>query len=258
MARTTRSADGVRIAYEVAGEGSPALVLVHGFACDRTYWHEQVPAFAPRHRVVTIDLAGHGDSEGGRPDWTMAAYGADVVAVVEACGLDAVVLVGHSMGGDVIAEAGPALGSRLRGLVWVDTYRSLGSPIDADEVAAIAEPFGSDFAGATRDLVRSMFRPDADSGLRDWIVEDMAAEPPDIGRSELVHAISNEPAATARLDELSAPLFAINPDYRPTDVESLREHGMEVVVVPDTGHFLMLEAPERFNAALAEVLTRIA
>src|SRR5882762_1994438 len=94
------SPDGIRIAYEVHGEGTPALVFVHGWSCDRNYWKGQLEPFAEQFKVVAIDLAGHGESELGRKAWTIGAFGADVAAVVKALGLQHVILIGHSMGGD--------------------------------------------------------------------------------------------------------------------------------------------------------------
>src|SRR5262245_57460546 len=79
------SADGVPIAYEVHGQG-PALVLVHGWSCDRSYWKEQIEYLSPQYQLVLIDLAGHGESGLGRKDYTMAAFGADVAAVVDSLG----------------------------------------------------------------------------------------------------------------------------------------------------------------------------
>lgn len=68
------SADGIPVRYEVHGAGPPALVFVHGWSCDRDYWRGQVEHFAGRYRVVTVDLAGHGESGGGphhrRWPWT--------------------------------------------------------------------------------------------------------------------------------------------------------------------------------------------
>lgn len=62
MKADVRSADGLPVRYEVLGDGTPALVFVHGWSCDRRYWDGQVGYFADRHRVVAIDLAGHGES----------------------------------------------------------------------------------------------------------------------------------------------------------------------------------------------------
>ncbi len=69
------SADGIHIAYETRGEGTPALVFVHGWSCDRTYWDGQLPAFSRQFKVVAVDLAGHGESGLGRKTWTMGAFG---------------------------------------------------------------------------------------------------------------------------------------------------------------------------------------
>src|SRR5512144_68056 len=107
------SADGVAIHYHAEGRGSPALVFVHCWACDRHLWDAEVPVFAASHRVVTLDLAGHGESGRGRKDWTIAAYAEDVRAVVEALHLDRVVLIGHSMGGPVIVEAARKMPARV-------------------------------------------------------------------------------------------------------------------------------------------------
>ena len=148
------SADGVPVRYAAYGDGLPAIVFVHGWSCDRRYWHGQVGHFAARFTVVTVDLAGHGESGTGRRSWTMPAFGEDVAAVVTGLDLPEVVLVGHSMGGDVVVEAARRLRPRVRGLVWVDVYRSLDeSGSDAateEETAAFMAPFRVDFGVATR------------------------------------------------------------------------------------------------------------
>ena len=70
LTATVKSADGVAIEYEVRGAGPVALVFIHGWICDRTHWRHQVDAFAGGHTVVTLDLAGHGNSGKNRDDWT--------------------------------------------------------------------------------------------------------------------------------------------------------------------------------------------
>jgi pimeloyl-ACP methyl ester carboxylesterase len=114
---TALSSNGVSIRYEAHGTHGRPLVFVHCWSCDRRYWRGQVEHFGRGHRVVTVDLAGHGESGTGRAEWTMPAFGEDVVAVVEELGLEDVVLVGHSMGGDVIVEAALRLQGRVAALV---------------------------------------------------------------------------------------------------------------------------------------------
>ena len=117
----TNSFDGVPLLYDVDGLGSPALVFVHGWSCDRTYWERQFDHFKSEHLVVMLDLAGHGESGLDRTAWSMEAFGKDVASVVEKLDLNKVVLIGHSMGGTVILEAAQILPSRISALVPVDT-----------------------------------------------------------------------------------------------------------------------------------------
>jgi pimeloyl-ACP methyl ester carboxylesterase len=254
MSGVARSRDGVRLAFEVHGAGAPTLILVHGWSCDRSYWRGQLRALAARYQVVAVDLAGHGESGVGRRTWTMAAFGEDVVAVVEQLGLGEVVLIGHSMGGDVIVEAALRLGDRVAGLVWVDTYSTLGDPQTDEALEAFAAPFREDFPSAARALVRRLFTADADAELVEWVAADMSAAPPEIALDALRHAVGNEPGILAGLRELTAPMVAINPDARPTDTEALRRHGVKTISVSGVGHFLMLEDPDRFNRVLGEVI----
>ena len=109
------SKDGVPISYEVYGSGEPTLVFVHGWSCDARYWRAQVQHFSKKHRVVTLDLAGHGHSGITRSHYTMSAFGEDVRAVTEATGSRSVILMGHSMGGSVIAEAARLMPNRVIG-----------------------------------------------------------------------------------------------------------------------------------------------
>ena len=77
-------AGDVDIHYTREGAGGTAIVLVHGWTCDSSYWRHQRDEFSKDHTVVSLDLAGHGESGSNRDDWSMAAFGEDVAAVVEA------------------------------------------------------------------------------------------------------------------------------------------------------------------------------
>lgn len=248
------SADGVSVCYEMRGSGTPALVFVHGWSCDRSYWSHQLGHFAKRSQVVAVDLAGHGESGTGRPSSTMKAFGDDVAAVVEKLGLQDIVLIGHSMGGDVIAEAALQLPGRVRGLIWVDVYSSLGAPRTPEDIDLFEAPFRADLVIATRDLVRGMFPPGANPKLVEWVVFDMSAAPPETALDALHHSISNDGPIVERLRELTLPVVAINPDDGSTDIESLERYGVNTVLVPGVGHFLMMEDPNAFNVALGEAI----
>jgi pimeloyl-ACP methyl ester carboxylesterase len=251
------SVDGVPISFETTASRDRALVFVHGWSCDRTYWRHQVAVFAAEYEVVTIDLAGHGASGAGRTSWTMQAFGEDVIAVVDALQLRDAVLVGHSMGGDVIVEAALGLGDRVAGIVWVDTYRQLTGPRTPEQLDALLEPFRADFAATTRQFVRMLFPAATTSTLVAEIAADMTSAPPAVAVNALRHSWEHEGAVMAGLPRLNVPVVAINPDFQPTDAVSLGAFGIETVIASGVGHFLMLEDADQFNRLLADVLAGI-
>jgi pimeloyl-ACP methyl ester carboxylesterase len=248
------SKDGVRIAWTLRGGGSPPLVFVHGWSCDQAYWREQVDYFAGHHSVVTVDVGGHGKSGLGREDWTMASFGGDVAAVMEELDLSDAVLIGHSMGGDVIVEAARQARDRVGGLVWVDTYRKLGTVRTDEEIETAMAPFRRDLDGTMRQFIATMFPADADPALVAWVIDDMTAAPREVRLGALQNAISFDRQVPGLLEELALPVLAINPDNQPTDVASMNHYGVEVVVMQGVGHFLMMEDPKRFNALLADAV----
>jgi len=241
----------VPIRYQVQGEGEPALVFVHGWCCDRSYWDAQVDYFARNYKVVAVDLAGHGESGLGREAWTITAFGEDVVAVIEKLDLRKVVLIGHSMGGPVILEAARRIQGRVIGLVGVDTFVAYGQ-LDTSEFLA---PFRADFAGSTDNFVRQfLFTPNSDPTLVDTISTDMSAAPAEVGLSAMEALLAYDWASV--MQEVLAPIRCINSDMVPTDVEASRLHAasFDVEVISGVGHFVMLEDPETFNSILAEIL----
>jgi len=260
MAVVVTSPDAIPIAYEAHGKetpGAPALVFVHGWSCDRSYWAGQLQPFSRQFKVVAVDLAGHGESGLGRETQTMGAFGGDVAAVVERLGLERVILIGHSMGGDVIVEAARQLKGRVAGLVWVDTYKQLGTPRAPEQLQAMVAPFRANFVETTRSFVRGMFPPSADRSLVERVALDMSAAPPPVALGALESAMSFDREVPRLLQELNLPVVAINPDYQPTDTASMQRHGVEVVFMPGVGHFLMMEDPERFNGILRTVIDRL-
>jgi pimeloyl-ACP methyl ester carboxylesterase len=250
------SADGIRITFETHGEGTPALVFVHGWSCNRSYWEGQLQPFSRQFKVVAVDLAGHGESGLGREAWTMGAFGGDVAAIVKKLGLERVILIGHSMGRDVIVEAACRLPGRVAGLVWIDTYKQLGTPRTPEQLQALLAPFRANFVETTRAFVRGMFPATSDRSLVERVAADMSAAPPGVALGAMESAMNFDREIPRALQELKLPVVAINPDYRPTDIASMERYSVEVVIMSGVGHFLMMEDPERFNALLRRVVDK--
>ncbi|MHC4623352.1 MAG: alpha/beta fold hydrolase [Planctomycetota bacterium] len=251
------SSDNVAISYHVQGEGKPTLVFVHGWCCDKTYWRLQVPHFAHRHKVVTIDLAGHGQSGLARKAWTMEAFGKDVVAVVKKLDLDRVILIGHSLGGPVIIEAARQMPERVIGLVGADTFLDLEKTYTQDQIDEWLSRLRADFAGTTRKLVRGIVLPDTDPALVEWVVSDMCSAPPEVGIGASQAYLRFD--AKEALKEVRAPIYCINSDMRPINIEAGRRYArfFEVKLMSGVGHFVMLEDAETFNRLLTETIKQL-
>lgn len=251
---SAKGPDGVEIVYEIAGEGEPALVFVHGWSCDRSYWREQFDYFSTRHRVVSVDLAGHGESGRERTDWSMSAFGADVRAVVEKAGLAKVVLVGHSMGGPVILEAARLMPERTVAVIPVDHLHSVNDPMTSEEIDAFVAPMLEDFSTGVYGLVVSFFGPHGKTARAERVARDMASAPPEIAIPAVRATFAYDEAAGLRA--IDAPIWMINADLWPTDLVALREHndGIRLAVVPDAGHFVMMDYPDEFNGLLSRAV----
>lgn len=256
------SRDGTPISYEVHGTGEPTLVFVHGWSCDARYWREQVPYFSKKHRVVTVDLAGHGHSGMGRERYTMASFGEDVKAVTETVGSQTVILVGHSMGGSVIAEAARLMPERVIGLVGVDTLENVEYPMTREEFGAMISPFEKDFVSACRRFVGEMMVPGSDPALRDWILADMSSAPPAVAISAMREMLSQYVSGEAArvFESLPIPVITVNGSLWPIDYAANRRHmfSYDAIVLEKADHFLMLNRAKEFNRALEKAILELA
>ncbi|NJO12701.1 MAG: alpha/beta hydrolase [Gammaproteobacteria bacterium] len=255
------SADGVPIRYRIYSDTAeaaqrPALIFIHGWGADSTYWDAQIDYFAKRHKVVTLDLAGHGDSGILRKRWTMDAFGDDVFAVAQRLPDQQLVLIGHSMGGAVALQAARRLGERVIGIIGADAFQNMANPpAPAQALQRRLEPFRSDFQTAMRDYVaRNFFRSSADPELVRRIAEDLASAQPGVVLGSII--AMNEMNYAAAVADVEVPLVAINSDIGPTDAERIRIHAptFRLKIMRGIGHFVMIEDPLRFNALLDETL----
>ena len=253
---TVATADGATIAYDVRGSGSPALVFVHCWACNRAFWREQLDVFAADHTVLALDLPGHGASGRDRASWTLDAYADDVVRVVDDAGLDEVVLIGHSMGGPVSLLAAARLGERARGVVCVDELHDAAYTWPEDAVDQWIAGFEADYGGAMRAGMAGMVP--GDTVLRAWIVEQALAA----DTQAMLALVPQFPAfnLSEALSAVEAPVRCINAEpygefSMATAVATQPRYGdFEPVLMDGVGHFLHLERPAAFNEHLRTVL----
>lgn len=253
---------GVYIDHQSCGAGDTTLLFVHGWAIDQTYWSHQVEDLCSEYRVVTIDLPGHGRSGTNRESWAVEDYAGDVRAVMDQLRLENVVLIGHSMGGNIILEA--ALGNdRVLALVGVDNFRSVEGAYDEETKARIADfvrRLETDFdSTAVAFARRNLFQPTTDGAVIDRVIRSVETVDSVSSAATLAGVYAYAPGATERLSRLKKPLYLINSSAASTDLAGLRSTGatVDLLDVGPTGHYPMLEDPRRFDLMLRQVLQDI-
>ncbi|MGA2434996.1 MAG: alpha/beta hydrolase [Bryobacteraceae bacterium] len=249
---TTR--DGVRIVYDVRGRGDTTLVFVHCWSCDRSFWRNQVDAFADRYRVVTLDLGGHGESGENRKKWTILGLAEDVRAVADHLKLERMILVGHSMGGPVSLEAARLMRGRVIGVIAVDTLHDAEMRMTPEMVEPIAAKLRKNFKGAMKGFMGRMFGKDSDPAVREWIGERACAANPEVAIALLLDFPNLD--LEKLFKSAGVPIRAINakpPNAPPTTIEVNRKYAdYDAVLIDGAGHFLQLERPQEFNEDLAK------
>ena len=248
--------NGVRLFYTDSGIGEPPLLFVHGWCCDHSHWRYQVSAFRRRHRVVTVDLRGHGRSSKPEQEYTIEGFCRDVEWLIGQLGLRRPVVVGHSMGGIIALHLGARKRRALSAVVIVD------SPIFPEftpaQVDAIIQAFeGPAFQQVTGQMIDSMFEPTTPKPLRAQIRKGVLATPHHVIASTMRHRwrIDNGPAAAA----LKVPTLFVDAGRGFADYERLLQAipSIQIGRTVGTGHFLQLEAPDQFNAMLRTFIAQL-
>jgi pimeloyl-ACP methyl ester carboxylesterase len=249
-----------------AGRGAPPIFFVHGFACSHEDWKFQLDEFEKTNEVIACDLRGHGQTPGRPQECSIEHYGGDVAALVNNFELKDVVLVGHSMGCRVVLQAARLVPKKVRALVLVDGSRLATSDPDGAEKTARAAIAKSGYPVFAEALFRQMFfKP---SAMADAIVARAVKSSAEFG-PELWPQMARWDAGEmdAAFSELKAPVLAIQSTTRNAQLQRSplkvgetspwldflkRFSNVRTEVIPDTGHFTMLEQPERVNQLIRE------
>jgi 3-oxoadipate enol-lactonase len=263
--------DGVALEVTDTGSG-PALLLVHGFGGAKEDFADHLDALAQRHRVVTFDHRGHGESEGPAD---LAAYSfdrmaADVVGVADALGIGRFRLVGHSMGGMVARRVVLAQPERVEALVLMDTSPGPVSGIDPEAMEAAAIVIleeGKDVLKPLLDEAATLETPAYQRLLADrpgyqeyedrkW--EQLSA----VMWAAMAREMARQPDQLALLADVRCPTLVIVGEQDESFVDASRRMattipGAELVIVPDAGHSPQFENPQAWLDALERFLANI-
>ena len=248
---TATAPDGSSIHFDVHGDG-PTVLLVHGITEQSGCWAPIVERLATDHRVVTMDLRGHGRSDRTAP-YDLATMVGDVAAVIAAAGGGEVDLIGHSLGGAVVSAAAGAL--PVRSVVNVDQSLQLDAFQEQLQAAAPMLRDPETFPA----VIGALFDDMAGTALSEEErarIESFRAAEQDVVLGVWHDVIESDPADLRALVEataaaISAPylnVFGIDPGDDYADWFAAAVPSARTEVWAGLGHYPHLVEPDRFVA----------
>lgn len=251
----------ILIDYSDCGDNDTTLLFIHGWCIDKSYWSHQAAYFCDRYRVVLVDLPGFGSPAEGRTEWTIEQFGSDIATVIADLDLSKVVLIGHSMGGDVALEAAATYPDRIIGFVGVDNFKDVGRAMDADQLKELDQFIvllrDSFVQVSTRFADHYLLHENTPQEVRDRLYTSIGQTDPGIGSAAARSNWLYREREIAQLAVLPVKLQLINSDATPTDTAALGRycaHSYRVYSAGLTGHYPMLEDPAVFNRAMDSIL----
>jgi pimeloyl-ACP methyl ester carboxylesterase len=260
--------NGTRLYYEVAGTGSP-LVLIHGFACDTTYWDDQFEVFAQYFKVIRYDMRGFGQSD--NPTEQTYSHFDDLKALLDDLGIARAHIVGWSAGCRMalnFALAYPDMthslvlfGGTPSGFEWPQEVREKAQKVFVAAYEA-AQTSGVEAANEVflqvPPLKVTLQNPEAAPRITNiimnypgwhWFHDDPEVE--------------LDPPALERLEQVKAPTCIIvgEKDHAGALIGAklMKERipNAQLFVIPDTGHAVNMEAPQQFNEIVLRFLAKV-
>ena len=260
------------INFRVTGSQSPSVLFVHGFGCALEDWDAQVRALSPKFRCAVLDLPGHGAS--AKPTkGSIASMAAAVNQVKERVGRGDKILVGHSMGCRVITEAYLQSRADVAGLVFVDGSILGGDPETGVDRAKETVRAGID--PLTQRIINDSFVEGSDPAVRERMVARAKKVDPQL-REELFVDMVRWDLTKARdaLKQITVPVLVLQSTYINSELKRVPlQPGMttpwmdaiaasvpksQAKVVPNAGHFTMIDAAQMVSEEIGKFAAAVA
>ena len=251
----TVGTEGATLYYEVHGDG-PAVVFAHGRGGNAASWWQQVPAFAETYRVVVFDHRGFGRSRCEAEHFSCDPFADDILAILDAEGIEKAALVCQSMGGWGGLKLAAIHPKRVSALVLSNTPGGVDTPAVTaaiEHLASGAIPPGSAQLGASFKAAN----PEA-AYLCAQISGLNANFPKDFQRLTRAHFVTEEELAAFAVPTLviTAPEDLLFPP--PVMAEAARAiPGASLIELPNCGHSPYFEKPDAFNEMVLKFLGEI-
>lgn len=253
---------GLRIAYERAGEGPP-LVLLHGYVGDGPgLWHPQLTGLSDDFTVVAWDAPGTGGSSDPPESFRIGDYADALAGFVDALGLERPHVAGMSFGGTLALELQrrhPGIASTL---VLASAYAGWAGSLPTQETERrlrqaleLADRSPEELVGA---LAPTMFSRSAPPELADrFLASLLRFHPAGLRAMARSSAEADLRDALPGIDVPTLLLYGDSDSRAPLEVADQLHAAIRhsrLVVLPGVGHLCNLEAPARFNSEVRSFL----
>ena len=248
--------DGGKVRYIDSGRKSAkAIILVHGWTCSADLWNGSISAF-PDYRVIAVDLPGHGQSDKPHANYTMEYFARAIEAVMNDAKVNRAVLIGHSMGTPVVRQFYRLFPEQTLCVVIVDGPLLPFAP--RAQMESFIAPLRADFAKSATPVIDGMVAKIKDDAMKKTIRDTMLATPGYVGVSAMEGMCDD---AIWGSDTINVPVLAIMNGDRPwpKDTEANFKKiapNMDYVAWTGVTHFLFMERPTEFNAAVKAFVSK--
>lgn len=249
----------IKVHYRNSGSGDKAVVFIHGWTCDSTFWKDQLPALAGKTKAILLDLPGHGESDKPKVEYSMAYFAQAVAAVLDDAGVKSAVLVGHSMGTPVARQFYRLYPKRTLAIVAVDGNLHTPLATQAEIDKHLAQFNRPDFRDTLSKEIDGMFTKATPPAAGRAIKATMLSAPQHVVVSAMRGMLD---LSIWKDDPIDVPLLVVvaKQPYWPTDHEKqVRKLNpkAEYQAIDGVGHFLMVEKPAVFNEILVTFLSKV-
>jgi pimeloyl-ACP methyl ester carboxylesterase len=253
-----RTPDRVQLNYKIAGDARPAIILIHGLASRLDHWNPVASALARHHRVLRMDLRGHGRSQAPEDGYSIRQFADDVAALARSQRIRNAVVVGHSMGSTVALELARRHPRVVASLVLVDgALDQYATARDVERTELWRMLADTPYDEAMPALYRQFFPDARDADIATRVVRDAARTPEHAAiASWRATLTANVPAIAKQVRQPTLYVNASNNDRTATDVSTVLPRA-QFAQVAGAGHFVQLEAPDQLTAMLRRFVDRL-
>ena len=249
----------------MAGNGDTCIVFVHGWGISKEYWKEQIEELSSDYTVVALDLGGHGQSGHNRENWTIEEFAKDVRAVIDGLHLNNVILVGHSMGGEIILQTALSFPAKVIGFIGIDNFKQFVTsftPQEEKQVSDFMQSLKSNFDTTATMYTRLALFPRgySDTNSVNRVIRSIRQTDSAVAIKALESLMYFALKDSEMISRLPIPAHLIVSDYTATNEESFRraaKAGSSIRVIKGTGHYPMIEQPHQFTELLKETIHEI-